>query len=86
MNVEEAYSNLEQAVTEYIHSIHGNDKFVPHWIVVSGIHDMNNPLATTVHTVSEETTPSYVVNGLLNWATEQYTPAVYDLEFDDDDE
>lgn len=83
MTVEEAYANLEQAITDYIHSIHGDDKFVPHWIVTAGVHDMNRPGATSVHTVTEETAPEYVLSGLMMWAQEQFAPSI---TYDDEDE
>lgn len=81
MGTEEAYENVEQAIRDYIHAIHGEHTFVPHWIVTAGVHDMNEPGSTKVHTIAEETAPEYVITGLLAWAQEQFLPSItYDDE------
>lgn len=80
MSISDTYAALEEALTAHIRALHGPTAFVPHWVLVAGVHDMNNPTAAVVQTTYATDVPEYALTGLLEWARIQFVPESIDTE------
>lgn len=80
MSIENTYANLEAALVAHIREIHGSSAFVPHWVMVAGVHNMNNPALSTVQTSYAIDAPEYALSGLLDWAKIEFVPVLVENE------